>query len=162
MDSSRSGASYRTTAGEGDREAAALLDPLLAPPVEQPHVLVPEELEVPVRIRGEPVVLVAVQDDARVVRDPAEAHEPLELLPCDDVADEVVLQVVTPVQPDGALDVTLVVEIGVLVHLRDDHLGVREALGQPVRGDEGMCVDAHERPCSRERAERTSARAGGS
>jgi len=75
------------------RELAALVDPLLAAAVEDADVLVPVQLQVPVRVRGKPVVLVAVEDDRRVAPDPALAEQALERLLVDDVALDRVLKV---------------------------------------------------------------------
>src|SRR5207244_2443107 len=64
----------------------------------------------------------------------------------DDVALDRILQVVAPVQRDGARDVTLLVEIGVLVDLGHDDVVVGQMPGQPLRADEdvlGIPVCAH-------------------
>jgi hypothetical protein len=94
------------------------------------------DLQVPVRVGSEPVVLVAVEDDDGIVRDPAIAHHPLERRLLDEVALDRILKVVTPVQLDRARDVTLVVEIRILVDLGDDDFLVVQVLGEPVRRDE--------------------------
>ena len=118
------------------RQVAPLVDPLLAAAVEDAHVAVPVDLEVPVRVRGEPVVLVAVDDDGRVVPDSAAAEEPLERVLLDHVALDRILQVVLPVQLDRSPDVALFVEIRVLVHLGDDDVVVVQVLGDPIGGHE--------------------------
>ena len=56
----------------------------------------------------------------------------------DDVALDRVLQVVAPVQLDRAGDVSLVVEIRILVDLGDDDPGLAEVLGEPVGRDEHL------------------------
>ena len=68
------------------RQLAPLVDPLLAAPVEDPHVLVAVDLQVPVGVGGKPVVLVAVEHERRVVRDPALAQQALEGRLVDQVA----------------------------------------------------------------------------
>ena len=68
--------------GDVGRQLAALVDPLLAAAVQDPHVVVAVELQIPVGVGGEPVVLVAVEDDGRVVADSALAEQPLERRPC--------------------------------------------------------------------------------
>ncbi len=106
----------------------------------------PVHLEIPVRVGGEPVVLVAVEDDSRVGADPALPEELLELGLLDDVALDRILQVVLPVQLDRAGDVALVVEVGVLVDLGDADAVVVQVLCQPVGADEhviGISVRAH-------------------
>ena len=69
---------------------------------------------------------------------PREAMQALELGLVDDVALDRVLEVVTPVQLDRAGNVALLVEVRVLVHLRDHDAVVVEALGQPVGRDEHL------------------------
>ena len=115
--------------------------PLLAAAVEQLDVLVAVQLEVPVRVGGEPVVVAAVEDHGVVVGDAAVAEQLGELLGVDEVAPDGVLQIGTPVQLDRAGDVAVVVGAGVLVDLdEDDVVGVEIALG-PVGGDQdvGAC-----------------------
>jgi hypothetical protein len=80
---------------------------------------VPVVLEVPVRVGGEPVVAIAVEDDRVFVGDPVLAEEVGELLRPEEVALDLVLQVLLPVEPDGPRDVRLGVEGVVLVDLDD-------------------------------------------
>ena len=110
--------------------------PLLAAAVEQLDVLVAVELEVPVGVGGEPVVVAAVEHDGVVVGDAALGEQRLELRLVDEVAADLVLEVGGPVELDGALDVALVVGGGVLVDLdEDDAVGVEVVL-DPLGGDE--------------------------
>ena len=51
------------------RQRQAVVQPVLAPAVEDADVVVAVQLELPVRPGGEPVVVVAVQDDRRVGAD---------------------------------------------------------------------------------------------
>jgi hypothetical protein len=107
------------------------------------------DAQVPVGVRGEPVVLVAVEHDGRLVADPALAEELLEPLLLDEVALDGVLQVLLPVQLHRTGDVSVFVQIRVLVDLRHDDVLVVQVLRQPVRGDEHLlrvAVLAH--PCS--------------
>src|SRR5690606_14328896 len=115
---------------------AALELPDLAAAVEQADVLVAVDLEVPVGVRGEPVVVAAVADDGVVVRDAQPAEQGLELLLGDEVATYRVTQVTGPVDLDRALDVVLVVGRGVFVDLDQNDLGVVEMLLDPVGRDE--------------------------
>src|SRR4029079_13246360 len=94
--------------------------PLLAAAVEDANVRVAVDLQIPVGVGREPVVLVAVDDDRRVGPDPALAEELLEALPIDEIALQWILEIVAPVQLHGAGDVPFVVEIGILVDLGDD------------------------------------------
>ena len=123
--------------------------PLLAATVEQLDVLVAVQLEIPVRVGGEPVVVAAVQDHGVVVGDAAVAEQLGELLGVDEVAPDGVLQIGTPVQLYCAGDVTVVVSADVFVDLdEDDVVGIEIALG-PVGGDQdvGAChvVDPFDR-----------------
>src|SRR5205807_6618921 len=95
-------------------------------------VAVAVELEVPVRVGGEPVVVAAVEDDGVVVADAARRQERLELLLVDEVPAYRVLQVLLPVQLHGAGKVAAVVGGGVLVDLDEDHAGPVEVLLGPV------------------------------
>ena len=94
------------------------------------------DLQVPVRVGREPIVLVAVDDERRVVRDPALAHQALEGRLVDQIAFDRILQIVAPVQLDCARNVPLVVQIRVLVDLGDDDVVVVQMFGQPVRRHE--------------------------
>ena len=94
------------------------------------------KLEVPVRVRGEPVVVAAVQDDGVVVADAAVGQQRLELGLADEVATYLVLEVHRPVELDGALDVALVVGGGVLIDLDKDDTLLAGMLGDPITVDE--------------------------
>src|SRR4051812_30529540 len=127
--------------GVGGQRAAVEL-PLLAAAVDELDVGVAVQLEVPVGVGGEPVVVAAVEDHGVVVADAALGQQLLELLAADEVAARRVLQVLLPVQLDRALDVALVVGAGVLVDLDEDDAGLAEMLLGPVGGDEHV-VAAH-------------------
>jgi hypothetical protein len=94
------------------------------------------ELEVPVGVGGEPVVVAAIEHHRVVVADAALGEQRLELLLVDEVATDLVLQVGGPVELDGALDVALVVGGGVLVDLDKDDAGGVEVVLDPLGGDE--------------------------
>ena len=119
----------------GDQLAGVEL-PLLAATVEQLDVVVAVELEVPVGVGGEPVVVAAVEHHGVVVGDALGAQQRLELLLVDEVAAHLVLEVGRPVELDGSLDVALVVGRGVLVDLDEDDLVVVEVVLDPLGGDE--------------------------
>src|SRR5690606_33824923 len=106
--------------------------------VEQLDVVVAVQLEVPVRVGGEPVVVAAVEDDLVVVGDAARREQIGELLLVHEITTNLILQVLLPVEPDGALDVTAVVGGGVLVDLDEDHAGGVEVLFGPVNGDQDI------------------------
>src|SRR4051812_30849960 len=112
--------------------------PLLATAVEQLDVVVAVELEVPVRVRREPVVVAAVEHDRVVVANALRRQQLLELLLVDEVTTYLVLQVLTPVDAHRAADVVLVVRRGVLVNLDEHHLRVVEMCLDPVGVDEDV------------------------
>jgi hypothetical protein len=91
---------------------------------------VPVEGEVPVGVGGEPVAVAAVHHDLGAVADPEPVHQGGEGLGADEVAAERVLEVVLPVDGQGAGDVAAGVGVGVLVHLQD--APVRERGGEGV------------------------------
>jgi len=117
-------------------ERAGVELPLLASAVEQLDVVVAVELELPVRVRGEPVVVAAVEHDGVVVGDALGGQELLELLLGRDVATHRVLQLGGPVDLHGAGEVAAVVGGGVLVDLDEDDAFRAEILLGPVGGDE--------------------------
>ncbi len=112
--------------------------PLLATAVDQLHILVAVDLEVPVGVGREPVVVSAVQDDGVVVGDAALGEELSELLGVEEVAARRILQVLPPVELHGAGDVPAVIGGGVFVDLdEDDPLGV-EVLLSPIGADQDI------------------------
>src|SRR3954470_19885709 len=118
------------------RRLAALGDPLLARAVHELHVVVAVVLEVPVRVRREPVVAIAVEDDRVVVGDAARAEQLTELLRPEEVALDLVLQVLLPVEADGARDVRLGGQRRVLVDLDDPDVRGVQMLRHPLGVDE--------------------------
>ena len=95
------------------------------------------QLELPVRPRGEPVVVVAVQHDRRVRTDPRVGQQLAEVLARCDVAADPVGQLAGPVPADGARDVALLVGRGVDVDLDEADVRVVEVVLRPVGVDEG-------------------------
>jgi hypothetical protein len=71
-----------------------------------------------------------------LVADPARGEERAEVLGTEEVALDLVLQVLPPVEPDRAGDVRIGVERRVLVDLDDADRRVVQVLGQPVGLDE--------------------------
>ena len=123
----------------------ALGDPLLARAVHQLHVVVAVVLQVPVRVGREPVVAVAVEHDRVVVGDAAAAEQLAELLRAEEVALDLVLEVLLPVEADRAGDVRLGVERGVLVDLDDPDRVVVQVILDPLRVDQDVLrVVGHE------------------
>jgi len=105
--------------------------PLLAAAVEEADVAVPVELERPVGVGGEPVVVAAVEHDGVVVRDALGREQGGEGVGVDHVASYGMAEVVAPVQPDRAGDVVDGVPGRVLVDLDHDQSGPPELLLEP-------------------------------
>jgi hypothetical protein len=114
----------------------AFVEPLLAAAVHQLEVLVTVHLEHPEGVGGEPVVVVAVEDDRVAVADAGFAEELFDIGLAEDVATGLILQLAGPVEADGARDVAFVVGVGVDVDLDELNAGVGAVLGDPVGGDE--------------------------
>ena len=119
------------------RERQALVQPVLAPAIEDAHVGMAVELQLPVRPRGEPVVVVAVQHDRGVGRDAAVRQERPEVGGRGDVAADAVGELAGPVPADGTRQVALAVRGGVHVDLDEAHRRVVEMGARPVGVDEG-------------------------
>ena len=127
--------------GEGrhvDAQGEALVEPVLAPAVEDPDVVVAVQLELPVGPRREPVVVVAVQHDGRVRPDPRLREELAEVLAAGDVAPDPVGQLAGPVPADGARQVALLIGGRVDIDLDEADVRVVEMGERPVAVDEGV------------------------
>ena len=120
----------------------AFLLPLDAAAVDKLHLVVAVVLERPVRVGGEPVVVVAVEDDRRLGRDAAAAEQLSQRVLRCDVARDLVLEVSLPVPADGARDVALLVNGRVDVDLDQAQARVFGVLGNPVSRDQclGLCL----------------------
>ncbi len=96
------------------------------------------QLELPVRPRGEPVVVVAVEDDRRVRCDPAVSQEGAEVLAAGDIAADPVGELAGPVPADGARQVALLVGGRVDIDLDEANARVVEVGLRPGRIDEDV------------------------
>ena len=94
------------------------------------------DLQLPERPRGEPVVVVAVEHDGRLVVDAGAPEQLFELLHRHDVADERVAQLGRPVPAGGARHVSLIVRGRIDIHFDDADARVGGMLRDPVGGDE--------------------------
>jgi hypothetical protein len=121
----------------GDQRPA-LGHPLGPATVEQAHVRVAEQGAHPQRVRGPPVVPVAVQDESGVPADPLLRHEGGEAGAVDVVAGLRVVQLGMPVELHGAGDVAGLVQQDILVGLGDDKPRVIQVLGQPPGGHQHL------------------------
>src|SRR4029077_13722315 len=127
------------------RQRALLFQPLLAPAVHQPDVLVPVIFQLPKRVSREPVVVVAVEDPRRVFPYARLAQQPLERDLVNQIAPEVVLQLRLPVPANSSGDVPLIVSRGVHVHLNQPHFRIVLMFRHPLRRNQhfGMLVICH-------------------
>jgi hypothetical protein len=108
----------------------------LRPPSSRADVVVAVDLEVPVGVGGEPVVVAAVEDDRVLGGDVLVRQQGLEAGPVDEVPAQRVLQIGAPVQGDGPGDVAGVVGVAVLVDLDHDDVRLGQVLLQPVAVDQ--------------------------
>ena len=110
----------------------------LRPPLRMRTSLVAVQLELPVGPRGEPVVVVAVQDDRGVGPDARLGQQRREVLARRDVAADAVGQLARPVPADGAREMALLVGGRVDVDLDEADVRVVEVGLRPVAVDEGV------------------------
>ena len=73
-----------------------------------------------------------------LVGDPAASEEPAEVLGHQEVAPDLILEVLLPVESDRPRDVRLAVQIRVLVHLGDADRVVVQMLLEPLRLDQDV------------------------
>jgi hypothetical protein len=114
----------------GDRVAFG--DPLGPPAIHQAQVRMPEQRADPQRIRGPPVVLVAVEHQRGVPADPLLRHQPGEAGPADVVAGHRVVEFGVPVELDRARDVAGVIQQHILIGLGHHQAGVVKVLCHPL------------------------------
>src|SRR5207253_5324852 len=92
---------------------ALLLEPFLAAAIDEADVLMAVELQLPKGVRGEPVVVVAVEKNSGVIGNAGVGKKLFERGFGDKVAADIVLKLGLPVPADGAGDVSLVVGGGI-------------------------------------------------
>ena len=97
-------------------------------------------LEQPEEPRGEPIVVVPIHRDGRVGVRSVSREQLLELFLGDEVAHRVLLQILSPVDADGAIDVSLVIGRRIDVDLEYTNVVVPGVLGKPLRVGEGFWV----------------------
>src|ERR1700688_1613045 len=114
-------------------QRALLLDPFLATTINEARVLVSIILQLPKSIGGEPIVVVAVEQNRRVVGDAGPAEQMVERLFGDQIPTDVILKLSLPVPADSAGNVALIVSAGVDVDFHQTNFGVVQVLGSPFR-----------------------------
>src|SRR3984893_9487334 len=103
------------------------------------------ELEVPVGVGGKPVVVASVENDQRVVANTSLVHKCGEGIRSDEIALERILEIVLPVDAQGARNVTAAVCIGVLVNFEQPGARLAEVRLHPLRFDKHLLIrrDSH-------------------
>src|SRR3981081_4078179 len=106
------------------------------------------DLHLPPRPGGEPVVVVAVKDHRRVVRNPSLLHQPPEVAGRDDVALQRVAELCCPIPGDRTRNVPLVVPTRVDVDFDDTNVRIALVRHHPGGVDQhvGISILAHENP----------------
>src|SRR5579862_8314622 len=127
------------------RQRSLLLNPLLPPAVDQPHILVPVIFQLPQRICREPIVVVAVEQNRRVVPHARLPQQQLQRSLVDQIPPDVVLQLRLPVPTHRPRNVPLIVSRGIHVHLNQPHLRIVQVPRRPLRRNQHfwMLVLAH-------------------
>ena len=126
----------RLVPGHVVHQLTALQLPLLASAVHQLDVVEPPQLEEPVGVGGEPVVVASVQHDRGVRPDARlgeQRREPGLVL---EVTPHIGVQVGAPVPAHRSTDMSLVVGRCVLVDLDQANAGIVEVLLDPIGGDQ--------------------------
>ncbi len=114
----------------GDR--ALFFEPFLAAAVDEADVPVAVQLQLPKGVGGEPVVVVAIEQDGGVVGNARGAQKFFEGGLVDQIAADVVLELGLPVPTDSAGDVSLVVGGGVHVDFDEAEIGGIEIASSPI------------------------------
>src|SRR5262249_6310906 len=110
--------------------------------IDEANILVTVVFEQPERIGGEPVVVIAVQDNRRLGRDTCVGGQFLEVFLADDVARNLILKLRLPVEGNRAGQVTGLVLRGIDIHLNETLVGVFEVLNSPIGGNEHIGHDS--------------------
>src|SRR6266568_91219 len=113
-------------------ERALFLEPFLAAAVDEAHILVAIIFQLPEGVSGEPVVVVAIEQNGGVIGNAGGAEKFLQGGFVDQVAPDVVLELGLPVPSDGAGNVALVVGGGVDVDFDKAEIGGIEIVSGPI------------------------------
>src|SRR5207245_7377195 len=123
--------------------------PFLPAAIHKAHVAVPVDLEVPVGVRGEPVVVPAVEDYRVVLGDATPAEQGFERLLIHEIPPHAVLELVFPVEGDRARNMATRIRVGILVNLDQVQRRIAQPLRDPGRADQDLAasiVVAHLNP----------------
>ncbi len=124
--------------------------PPVAAPVENAGVAVPIILKQPESVGRKPVVAIAVKDDGLAGLDSEFTQDVFKAIFGHPVPDDGILEILLPVQPDSAGNVSLIVECRIFVRFHDADLPVVEVCVQPVWFDQHfrMRVSSHHQTSS--------------
>ena len=90
------------------------------------------KLQLPQGVRGEPVVVVAVEKNSGVIGNAGGAEKLFERGFVDEVAADIVLKLGLPVPADGAGDVSLVVGGGIHIDFDETKIGGIQIFSRPI------------------------------
>ena len=129
----------------GGQRFVLLVQPFDPPTIHELDLFVAVDFEQPKPVSGEPIVIVAVKDNAVPRRDTCAADEFLERVLADNIPAHLVLELRLPVKTDRAGDVAGVVGLGVHVNLDEFDAGFAEVVLDPIGRDQhfGMRVVCH-------------------
>lgn len=104
-----------------------------------------EILELPEGICREPIVVITIQHNRRVVGDARLAAQFFKFFLAHEVAADVILKLGLSIPAHRILDVALVVGAGVNVHFHQPHLRIVRVLGDLIRAHQnfGILVICH-------------------
>jgi hypothetical protein len=128
--------------GNGLRQLAPVELPAFAPAVQQLDGVEAQIAAEPVRVRGEPVVVAAVEHHGRIRADTGLLEQAAQPVLVDVVAAQGIVQVGGPVPADSIADVPHLVGAGVLVDVDDADVRIIEVFDDPRSVDE--CLGAGE------------------
>ena len=122
------------------RQLPVLGEPLLPAAIEDFGVLVAVVLQLPEGPGGKPVVVVAIEDDRRVVVDAGLLQKVFKVLLGRKVPRLGISQLCFPVPADGARDVAVVVGRRIHVDLDEAYIVVVKVIGRPVGRDQNVRI----------------------
>src|SRR6267378_990075 len=114
------------------RHLSALRFPLVAAPVENLYILVPEQSKGPKRVTGPPIGFVAIEYTGRFGRDPVATTYFGKFLGRDVITNDGILQIRPPIDVNRSRDVSGIVEQNILVRLDDADVRVPQVFRQPL------------------------------
>jgi hypothetical protein len=90
----------------------------------------------PERVRGKPVLIVAIEDDGCATGNARFAEKNFEIVFADNVTPGLMLELGLPIPCDGSRNMSAIERVGVFVDLDDPEISVLEVFLDPGRRDE--------------------------